>query len=179
MLEENGRSKHINRCKCNHCLAGTHDTYQAVNHEARDHTRYLQWQHCMSSMGLIGHVYTQLTLMSLTKAGVQVFSASVYSFCMSSSFGLMVTEWLPSFGSGASLYLQPSFPSLSVKSSCNCHTGVQLHSCSVCALVSKCTFLEYLLTWHCLLVSWSVSKMGVSAESVSFLSHKYRMMANS
>ena len=62
-------------------------------------------------MGLRGHVYTKLTLISLTKAGVQVFSASVYSFCMSSAFGLIVTEWLPSFGSGASLYLQPLLPS--------------------------------------------------------------------
>ena len=36
------------------------------------------------------------TLMSLTKAGVQVSSASAYSFWRSAGEGLMVTEWLPS-----------------------------------------------------------------------------------
>ena len=140
---------------------------------------HLQWQHRASSMSLSGHVYTKRTLISLTKAGVQVFSASLYSFCMSSAFGLIVTEWLPSFGSGASLYLQPSLPSLSVESSCNCHTSIQLHLCSGCPLVNKCMSFEYLLTWHCLPASGSGSNTGDLAESVSFPSYQYRLMANS
>lgn len=106
---------------------------------------HLQGLHHATPMDLSGHVCTKPTLMSLTKAGVQVFSASLYSFCMSSVFGLMVTEWLPSFGSGASLYLQPSLPSLSVMSSCKCHASVQLQLCSVCALASKCMSSEHLL----------------------------------
>ena len=53
-----------------------------------------------------------LTLMSLTKAGVQVSSASVCSFWRSANEGLMVTEWLPSCGSSASLYLCTLVPNM-------------------------------------------------------------------